>query len=314
MVTSGVSRWRALRAWLGSRRLRSRRACVSVVVPRAASGVGLADCASPAGPARPRLDCRLKSSQSQTVTSAVVRCHETFSMLFVLIQETEDEVKVNAGNALSRLWTLHSSGQKTAPLRGGSSVGRSVGRPRSTCRSGSGSEAGRSVGPRRPKHFSALRAAEGRSVGPITRVGIGLGRRVGSVGRMLKMLLRTTITPQTTAGPGTSIRVTVWPAASVCNPITRICHTQSASLQRAKVHRRLALLLVGRWETAAALCIHREAHVLLDVVRKRRLRGSDQVDEVTEDADAGSTFCFLFERVSRPASRAFSFFNSLGVV
>ena len=44
MVTSGVSRWRALRAWLGSRCLRSRRACVSVVVPRAASGVGLAEC------------------------------------------------------------------------------------------------------------------------------------------------------------------------------------------------------------------------------------------------------------------------------
>ena len=43
--TSGVSRLRALRAWLGSRRLRSRRACVSVVVPRAASGVGLAECA-----------------------------------------------------------------------------------------------------------------------------------------------------------------------------------------------------------------------------------------------------------------------------
>eukprot|EP00966_Prymnesium_polylepis_P172953 4000189-Prymnesium_polylepis.1 len=43
MVTSGVSRWRALRAWLGLRRLRSRRACVSVVVPRAVSGVGLAD-------------------------------------------------------------------------------------------------------------------------------------------------------------------------------------------------------------------------------------------------------------------------------
>ena len=42
--TSGVSRLRALRAWLGSRRLRSRRACVSVVVPRAASGVGLAEC------------------------------------------------------------------------------------------------------------------------------------------------------------------------------------------------------------------------------------------------------------------------------
>ena len=153
------------------------------------------------------------------------------------------------------------------------SEGRSVGRPRPTCRSGSGLEVGRSVGPRRPKNFAALRAAEGRSVGP-TRFGIGLRRRVGSVGRMLKMLLRTTITPQTTADPDTSIRVTrtVWPAASACNPITRICHTQSASLRRAKVHRRLALLFVGRSETAAALCVHGEAHVLLDVVRKRRLK------------------------------------------
>ena len=66
---------------------------------------------------------------------------------------------------------------------GGSNEGRSVGRPRPKCRSGSGLEEGRSVGP--------------------TRVGIGLGRRVGSVGRMLKMLLRTTITPQTTADPDT---------------------------------------------------------------------------------------------------------------
>eukprot|EP00966_Prymnesium_polylepis_P248038 5735391-Prymnesium_polylepis.1 len=77
---------------------------------------------------------------------------------------------------------------------------------------------GGSVG-RRPKNFAALRAAEGRSVG-FTWVGIGLGRRVGSVGGMLKMLLRTTITPQTTAGLGTSIlrvdSVTGWPAASAC--------------------------------------------------------------------------------------------------
>eukprot|EP00966_Prymnesium_polylepis_P064491 1494775-Prymnesium_polylepis.2 len=36
-----VCRWRALCAWLGLRRLRSRRACVSVVVPRAAAHPGL---------------------------------------------------------------------------------------------------------------------------------------------------------------------------------------------------------------------------------------------------------------------------------
>eukprot|EP00966_Prymnesium_polylepis_P228319 5284153-Prymnesium_polylepis.1 len=40
-------------------------------------------------------------------------------------------------------------------------------------------------------------SSEGRSVG------IGLGRRAGSAGRMLKMLLRTTITPRTTADPDT---------------------------------------------------------------------------------------------------------------
>eukprot|EP00966_Prymnesium_polylepis_P293092 6769507-Prymnesium_polylepis.1 len=59
---------------------------------------------------------------------------------------------------------------------------------------------GGSVGRPAPTQKIRRAASGGGSVGrPYPGRGIGLGRRVGSVGRMFKMLLRITITPQTTS-------------------------------------------------------------------------------------------------------------------